>query len=108
MNPAALKLETHHRQSIIWRFYWKRWRPMRVLSKMFRSSFKSWEVLQRQAGQFASTLAREDLISISHSEDHNDGVIMVWYWGEPESCPQCAYNLKGNESGRCPECGTSI
>lgn len=21
-------------------------------------------------------------------------------------CPQCGYNLTGNESGRCPECGT--
>lgn len=26
----------------------------------------------------------------------------------PGACPSCAYNLTGNTSGKCPECGTAI
>lgn len=26
----------------------------------------------------------------------------------PEDCPMCGYNLTGNISGRCPECGAPI
>ena len=26
----------------------------------------------------------------------------------PQSCRQCGYNLTGNTSGVCPECGTAI
>ena len=27
---------------------------------------------------------------------------------EPNACPQCAYDLTGNETGVCPECGTQL
>ncbi len=26
----------------------------------------------------------------------------------PHACPACDYNLRGNKSGRCPECGRTI
>lgn len=26
----------------------------------------------------------------------------------PMHCSKCGYNLQGNESGRCPECGTPV
>ncbi len=26
-------------------------------------------------------------------------------WADPPKCHRCGYNLTGNESGRCPECG---
>jgi hypothetical protein len=26
----------------------------------------------------------------------------------PEGCPNCGYDLTGNVSGRCPECGTTV
>src|SRR5262249_38639865 len=26
----------------------------------------------------------------------------------PGHCPRCGYNLTGNESGKCPECGTTF
>jgi hypothetical protein len=45
----------------------------------------SWEQLFQEAAEFATTLGRERLISISHSEDQNQGVVAVWYWGDPES-----------------------
>ena len=50
----------------------------------FRSSFKSWNDLFSEAAEFATTLGRERLISISHSEDQGKGVVAVWYWGDPE------------------------
>ena len=46
----------------------------------FRGILKSWEELFEQAAEFASKMDRERLISISHSEDGNDGVVTVWYW----------------------------
>ena len=42
---------------------------------------------------------------------------VLWYWSRSESlirrrreefCIQCGYNLYGNASGRCPECGWQI
>jgi len=51
-----------------------------VCARNFRSSFDSWEQLSQQAANFATALGPQRLISISHSEDGNDGVIIVWYW----------------------------
>ena len=78
---------------------------MRVLHKHFRATLKSWEKLFVEAANFASELDRDQLISISHSQQGAEGIVTVWYWGDAESCPNCGYNLTGNESGRCPECG---
>jgi hypothetical protein len=50
--------------------------------KMFRGTIAPWEELFSQAAEFASTLRPEELISISHSEDGNDGVVTVWYWAD--------------------------
>jgi hypothetical protein len=54
----------------------------RVHYRMFRGTFETWDQLFTQAADFASTLTPEQLISISHSEDGNDGVVTVWFWGE--------------------------
>ena len=53
---------------------------LRVTFKHFRSTFESWAELSRQAADFATEIGPERLISISHSEDGNDGVVIVWYW----------------------------
>ena len=80
---------------------------MRVIAKTFRATFKSWNQLFGEASDFASELPPERLISISHSSDAGgEGVVTVWYWGEPDTCHRCGYDLQGNKSGRCPECGT--
>jgi hypothetical protein len=63
----------------------RRWRTtsvFRVHFKVFRSSFSSWETLFREAADFASTVPTDRLISISHSEDQNEGVVSVWYWDD--------------------------
>jgi hypothetical protein len=53
---------------------------MRVAFRLFRSSWASWEGLLMEAASFASQIGRDRLISISHSEDQNEGVVTVWYW----------------------------
>jgi hypothetical protein len=54
-----------------------------VRFKMFRGVMATWYELFAQAAEFANTLEPSRLISIAHSEDNNDGVVAVWYWGEP-------------------------
>jgi hypothetical protein len=79
---------------------------MRVLYKHFRASLKSWSELFQEATDFATAVGREQVISISHSAEGIEGIVTVWYWGKPDACVTCGYNLTGNESGRCPECGS--
>ena len=55
---------------------------MQVKYKFFKSSFQSWDAMHAEVAAFATEVGRERLISISHSSDHNEGVITVWYWSE--------------------------
>lgn len=55
-------------------------RPTNVHFRVFRSSMTSWNNLFAEAAQFASSIGPQRLISISHSSDHSDGVVTVWYW----------------------------
>ncbi len=52
---------------------------MQVTFKIFRSTLKSWEKLCQDASAFASALPEGRVISISHSGDHSDGVVVLWY-----------------------------
>jgi hypothetical protein len=52
-----------------------------VLFKTFRGTFKTWDQLFGEAAAFATSVGQERLITISHSADHSEGVITVWYWG---------------------------
>ena len=54
----------------------------RVAFRHFTSTWTSWEGLFQEAADFASRVGPERLISISHSEDQNTGVVTVWYWEE--------------------------
>ena len=56
-------------------------RKERVYHEHFRGSWSTWESLFQDAADFAARVGPENLISISHSEDHNEGVVTVWYWG---------------------------
>jgi hypothetical protein len=53
---------------------------MQVKYRLFKATFKSWDELCKEAATFASEQKKERLINISVSEDHNEGVIIVWYW----------------------------
>lgn len=48
--------------------------------KQFRGVLKSWERLFQEAADFATLVGQDRVISISHSADHSDGVVTVWYW----------------------------
>jgi hypothetical protein len=57
---------------------------MRVLFKSFDSKMASREKLFKAASEFASVVGPERLITISHSEDRDNIVITIWYWGDEE------------------------
>jgi hypothetical protein len=54
--------------------------PWRLTFKIFRGSLASWEELFTKAAQFATKIGSERVHNISHSADHSDGVVTVWYW----------------------------
>jgi hypothetical protein len=55
---------------------------MRAAFQIFKASFRSWEALLLDAADFASRVGPERVISISHSEDKDTGVVVVWYWAD--------------------------
>lgn len=58
---------------------------LRVAFKAFDSKMASREKLFRAATEFASQIGRDRLITLTHSEDHDNIVITIWYWtDEPE------------------------
>jgi hypothetical protein len=54
----------------------------RVKFEIFRGTFATWDTLFEEAASFATTIGRDRLINISHSEDKDDGVVAVWYWDD--------------------------
>jgi hypothetical protein len=56
----------------------------RLTYRVFRGTWASWEELFNQAAEFANQLGPEKVVSISHSEDKDDGVVAVWYWTHRE------------------------
>ncbi len=55
--------------------------------RIFRGTLATWEELFNDAAKFATRLGPERVLNISHSSDHHDGVVTVWYWaaeGEPK------------------------
>jgi len=50
--------------------------------EVFRGTFASWQALFADAAAFASRIGRDRVMSISHSEDQNEGVVAVWYWSD--------------------------
>jgi len=55
-------------------------RVPQVEFEIFRGTLASWNSLFSEAAQFATGIDKDRLISISHSSDHSDGVVTVWYW----------------------------
>jgi hypothetical protein len=53
-----------------------------VRFEVFRGVMASWEDLFEEAAEFATRLGPDRLITISHSEDENDGVVAVWFWDD--------------------------
>lgn len=53
---------------------------MTVQYQAFRGFIKTWDTLFKEAAEFASSIPRERLISMSHSCDQGHAVVTVWYW----------------------------
>jgi hypothetical protein len=54
---------------------------MRVAYRFFKAgSFTTWDAMFTEVAEFASRIGRDDLISISQSEDEGKAVVTVWYW----------------------------
>ena len=52
-----------------------------VRFEMFRGGVMTpWAELLAKAAAFAGSLPPDRLISISHSADQLDGIVVVWYW----------------------------
>src|SRR5262245_48513993 len=64
----------------------------RMSYRVFRGTFATWDELFKEAAEFASYIGPERVISISHSEDKDDGVVAVWYWSD-------ATNAAGSQGG---------
>ncbi len=60
----------------------------RVNYEIFKGTLASWDGLFREAAAFATRVGRDRLISISHSEDQNAGVVTVWFWDQVGSQPR--------------------
>lgn len=73
-----------------------------VAYRVFRGTLSTWEALFQEAADFASTLPAGRLIGISHSADHSDGVVAVWYH-QDVGCPRCGADLAGADG--CASCG---
>jgi hypothetical protein len=58
-----------------------------VAFQVYRGVYITFEELFAQAAEFATRIGRDRLISISHSEDENDGVVTVWYWEDRVASP---------------------
>lgn len=46
--------------------------------QVVRGTWDGWDTLFGRAGSFA---AGKNVVGVSHSEDKNEGVIAIWYWG---------------------------
>ena len=55
---------------------------MKVEYQVFRGMFSTWKTLFSQAAEFATDVGKEKVLSISHSQDNLEGVVVVWYWSE--------------------------
>lgn len=52
----------------------------RLACRVFRGTWTTWDDLFSKASAFANELGPERVLSVSHSADHSDGVVTVWYW----------------------------
>ena len=55
---------------------------MRMKFRKFHALLKSWETVFQEAADFATSLGPDRVVSVSHSEDHNEAIVTVWYWDD--------------------------
>ncbi|MCG3136910.1 MAG: hypothetical protein HJJLKODD_00748 [Phycisphaerae bacterium] len=54
---------------------------MQACYRIFDASlFTSWDMMCKEVAEFVNALRPEQVISISHSDNHGHSVAIVWYW----------------------------
>ena len=53
--------------------------------KIFKSHTEPWEKMSQKVTDFLTTLGPGRVIGVSHSQESQLGVIIVWYWDVDES-----------------------
>jgi len=48
------------------------------------SGTRTWAELFTEVCEFLTKVGPDRVISVSHSEDQNTGVVVVWYWTDPD------------------------
>lgn len=48
--------------------------------KVFKSQFNSWETMAEEVTEYLTALGPDKVIGVSHSQEQQLGVIVVWYW----------------------------
>jgi hypothetical protein len=61
---------------------------MRLFFKVFDSKMASREKLFKAAVEFANQVGRDQLLTLSHSEDRDNIVLTIWYWADEEIKPK--------------------
>ena len=59
---------------------------MELKFRYFRGTLATWDQLFDDAAEFATALGFEKVVSLSHSADGANGVVVVWFWhadGDP-------------------------
>jgi len=94
-----------------------RWTPLKVVGTIF--TLTATALIATFASLFASGIGGSGLgvvvaIGVVCILGSVSVVLLHWIWWSPPHaralhgrvpCPQCGYDLTGNVSGRCPECG---
>ena len=48
--------------------------------EVFRSRISTWDKLFEEASNFATSVGKERLVTITTSADQGEGIVVVWYW----------------------------
>ena len=70
-----------------------------------------WGILMVLLGGFQWFVFVGLIVKVTKQKDLRWKIVPPWRWQPPRPaghCQQCGYNLTGNVSGRCPECGKKI
>jgi hypothetical protein len=55
---------------------------LQIKFKKFKAIVKSWDTVFQEAAEFATTVGPDRVVSISHSSDHGESIVTVWYWAK--------------------------
>ena len=61
--------------------------PIQARYRIFKSHYETWDKMAQQVADFLTSLGPGRVIGVSHSQESQLGVIIIWYW-EVEETPE--------------------